>query len=74
MHIVSGITLHLMLDCNVFRRQVQSAINEGRLVLSEMQIDKAPFPVHTLELNNPKVLIRPKELRESMLSSVIQDR
>jgi len=23
-----------------------------------MQIDKAPFPVHTLELNNPKVLIR----------------
>ena len=25
-----------------------------------MQIDKAPFPVHTLELNNPKVLIRPE--------------
>ena len=23
-----------------------------------MQIDKAPFPIHTLELNNPKVLIR----------------
>ena len=26
-----------------------------------MQIDKAPFPVHTLELNNPKVLIRPEQ-------------
>ena len=26
-----------------------------------MQIDKAPFPVHTLELNNPKVLIRPDQ-------------
>jgi hypothetical protein len=27
------------------------------LVLSEIQIDKAPFPVHTLELTNPKVHI-----------------
>ena len=26
-----------------------------------MQIDKAPFPIHTLELNNPKVLIRPEQ-------------
>ena len=54
-------TSHATNDCNVFRRQVQSAINEGRLVLSEMQIDKAHFPVHTLELNNPKVLIWPEQ-------------
>ena len=54
-------TSHATNDCNVFRRQVQSAINEGRLVLSKIQIDKAPFPVHTLELNNPKVLIRPEQ-------------
>ena len=26
-----------------------------------MQIDKAHFPIHTLELNNPKVLIRPEQ-------------
>ena len=26
-----------------------------------MQIDKAHFPIHTLELNNPNVLIRPKQ-------------
>ena len=54
-------------DCNVFHRQVQSAINEGRLVLFEMQIDKAPFPVHTLDLNNQRCLFgqsKPKELRE----------
>ena len=54
-------TSHATNDCNVFRRQVQSAINEGRLVLSEMQIDKAHFPIHTLQLNNPKVLIRPEQ-------------
>ena len=28
------------------------------MVLSKIQIDKAPFPIHTLELNNPKVPIR----------------
>ena len=31
------------------------------MILSEIQIDKAPFPVHTLELTNPKVLIRPEQ-------------
>ena len=54
-------TSHVTNDCNVFRRQVQSAINEGQLVLSEMQIDKAPFSVHTLELNSSKILIRPDQ-------------
>ena len=31
------------------------------MVLSKIQIDKAPFPIHMLELNNPKVLIRPEQ-------------
>ena len=35
---------HATNDCNVFRRQTQSAINEGRLAFPEMKIDKAPFP------------------------------
>ena len=46
-------------DCNILRRQIQSAINEGRLIVPAMQVDKDPFPVHVLELRNPKVLIRP---------------
>ena len=72
MHIISGIILsHATNDCNVFRRQVQSAINEGRLVLSEMQIDKAPFPVHTLELNNPKVLIWPEQAERAKGKNVV---
>ena len=41
---------HATNDCNVFRRQVQSAINEGRLAFSKMRIDKAPFLVHTIDL------------------------
>jgi hypothetical protein len=49
---------HATNDCNVFRRQVQSAINEGRMTFHAMQVDHNPFPINTFELNNPKVLIR----------------
>jgi hypothetical protein len=41
---------HATNDCNVFRRQVQSAINECRLTFHEMQVDKAPFPINTMDL------------------------
>ena len=72
MHTVSGIILHLMqLNYNVFHQQVQSAINEGRLILPEMQIDKAPFPVHTINPNNAKVLIRPEQAEEAKRKNVI---
>jgi hypothetical protein len=50
----------------VFHRQIQSAINEGRLMLHEMQVDKQPFPINTMELRQPKVLvgrIKPKLLK-----------
>jgi hypothetical protein len=41
---------HATNGCNVFRRQIQSAINEGRLMLHEMQVDKQHFPINTMEL------------------------
>jgi hypothetical protein len=41
---------HATNDCNVFRRQIQSAINEGHLMLHEVQVDKQPFPINTMEL------------------------
>jgi hypothetical protein len=46
----------------VFRRQIQSAINEGRLMLHEMQVDNQPFPINTMELQQPKVLVRPHQV------------
>ena len=52
---------HATNDCIVFCRQVQSAIDDGQLVLSEMQVDKSPFLVHTLELNNPNILLQPEK-------------
>jgi hypothetical protein len=52
---------HATNDCNLFRRQIQSTINEGRLMLHEMQVDKQPFPINTMELQQPKVFVRPHQ-------------
>ena len=62
---------HATNDCNVFCRQIQSAINEGRLALHENQVDKAPFPVHTIDLNNAKVLIRLEQAEGAKGKNVI---
>jgi hypothetical protein len=52
---------HATNDCNVFCRQIQLAINEGQLMLHEMQVDKQYFPINTMELQQPKVLVRPHQ-------------
>ena len=52
---------HATNDCNVFCRHVQSTVNEGRLTLPELHINEAPFSIHTIDLNNDKVLIRPEQ-------------
>jgi hypothetical protein len=43
-----------------FCRQIQSAINEGRLAFQEMQVDTQPFPVNIIEPTCKEVLIRPE--------------
>jgi hypothetical protein len=62
---------HATNDCNVFRQQVQSAINVGCLTFHAMQVDHNPFPINTLELNNPKVLIRPDQAEKAKGKNVI---
>ena len=57
--------------CYVFHRQIQSAINEGRLVVPAMQIDQNLFSVHTVELTNQKVLIRTHQAKSAKGKNVI---
>ena len=48
---------HASNDCNVFRRQVQSTINEGRLTFTygdKMKLDTDPFPINVIELEGKK--------------------
>jgi hypothetical protein len=49
---------HATNDCNVFRRQIQSAINEGRLKFQEMQVDTEPFRINVIDFEGKKVLIQ----------------
>jgi hypothetical protein len=51
---------HATNDCNVFRRQVQSAINEGWLTFQEMQVDTQLFPVNTIDIACKRILVRPE--------------
>jgi hypothetical protein len=51
---------HATNDCNVFRRQVQPAINEGQLAFQEMQVDTQPFPVNTIDIACKKILVWPE--------------
>jgi hypothetical protein len=66
---------HATNDCNNFHRQIQSAINEGRLKFHDMQVDENPFPssvcVNTFELSNPKVLIGPDQTKKAKGKNVI---
>ena len=62
---------HATNDCNVFRRKIQSAVNEGRLVVPQMQIDNNHFPVHAVEIPNPKILIRPNQAESTKGKNVV---
>ena len=66
---------HATNDCNVFRWQVQSAINEGRLKFKEMQIDKNPFPTNTfpVDLQSAKVLVQPSQAESTKGKNVVID-
>ena len=60
--LIASTIIHFLIatnDCNVFRRQIQSAINDERLNFAEMQVDKQPFPINTMDLEGKKMLIRP---------------
>jgi hypothetical protein len=62
---------HATNDCNVFRHKIQSAINKGPLVLHEKQVEKHPFPINTMELQQPKVLVRPHQVEATKGKNVV---
>jgi hypothetical protein len=52
---------HTTNECNYFQRQVQLAINDGRLTLGDggkMKLDTDLFPVGMVELKHRKILVR----------------
>jgi hypothetical protein len=52
---------HMTNECNYFLRQIQSALNDGRLTLGDghqMKLDVDPFPVDMIDFVEKKVLVR----------------
>jgi hypothetical protein len=48
-------------ECNYFRRQIQSALNDGHLTFgenSQMKLDVDPFPVDMINFEERRVLVR----------------
>jgi hypothetical protein len=62
---------HVTNDCNVFRRQIQSAINCGQLCLKQMQVDNNPFSVNAIDLQGAKLLVRPEQAESTKGKNVI---
>jgi hypothetical protein len=52
---------------------VQSAINEGRLSLNEMQVDRSLFLINKLDLENLAVLILPEQADMTKGKNVVID-
>jgi hypothetical protein len=51
---------HTTNECNYFRQQVQSAINDSRLTLGDgvkMKLDMNLFPISMVELKHKKILV-----------------
>jgi hypothetical protein len=67
-----GSFLHNTNDCAVFRRQIQSTINKGRVRFQkEVKIDRPLVPVTTLELTSKKAIIRPCAADKSKDKNII---
>jgi hypothetical protein len=67
---------HAINDCNIFRRRVQSTINEGWLKFPEspqMKLNKDPFPVNMnmVELDGKKILVWPSQAESTKGKEVI---
>jgi hypothetical protein len=68
-----GSFLHNTNECNVFHRQIQSVVNEGRLRFQEMKIDRQSVIVDTLGPVDKKTWfghVRPIKAKEKILSLV----
>jgi hypothetical protein len=67
---------HAINGCNVFRRQVQSAISDGRLTFIEsakMKLDTDPFPINVIDFTNKKMLIRSDQTESARGKNVVID-
>jgi hypothetical protein len=65
---------HTTNECNYFRQQVQSALNDGRLTLGDggkMKLDVDLFPVNTIGFGEKKILVRTDQAETTKGKNVV---
>jgi hypothetical protein len=65
---------HRTNECNYFHRQIQSALNHGRLTLGdtqEMKLDVNPFPVDLIDFGEKKVLVHSDKAKTMIGKNVV---
>jgi hypothetical protein len=62
---------HATNDCNIFRWQVQSAINKDWLKFQEIQVDIEPFPMNMMNFDDKKVLVWPNAIDKGKGKKII---
>jgi hypothetical protein len=65
---------HTTNECNYFWRQVQSAINDGRLMLGgggKMKLDMDLFPIGMVKLEHKKILVRTDQAETTKSKNVV---
>ena len=65
---------HSTNECNYFRRQIQSALADGRLTFGEaskMKLDKDPFPINVIDFEGKRVLVRTDQAETTKGKNVV---
>jgi len=65
---------HSTNECNYFRRQIQSALVDGRLSFGEgskMKLDRDPFPINVIDFEGKKVLVRADQKESTKGKNVV---
>jgi hypothetical protein len=65
---------HTTNECNYFHRQIQSALNDGRLTLGDahqMKLDTNPFPIDLINFEEKRILVRLDQAKSTKGKNVV---
>jgi hypothetical protein len=65
---------HTTNECNYFGRQIQSALNDGRLTFGEtpqMELDVDPFPMDMINFEEKRILVRTDQAKTTEGKNVL---
>ena len=65
---------HATNDCYIFRKQIQSAIDEGRLKFVSKPMDEQSFPIKAIKLQEKKTPKEKEDIKTSLKTSMLGEK